>query len=100
MGKNHKDIIWDEMSQARDIKVTSVIADSDSVRYRVTFDMEFDGATHNHFLQVAKKQGYSITAFLRRYARYGIKMFLCGDRDDNAASDDRVNGTTSLPASI
>jgi len=76
-----KDYIWDEMAKARDLKVTSVTADENSVTYRVSFDLVIDRSMQQMMFDKAGKKGRRVASLIAAYARSGLKMFF---RDDDA----------------
>ena len=70
-----KDVLFDEMALARNIEITSVAAGTDTVTYRLSFDVVLDRATKNDFYEAAGRHRRSTIAEIKRAAKAGLREF-------------------------
>ena len=88
-----KDAIWDAMSEARDLQVRKVGADSNSITYRISLDVVFDRAMQRKISDAAGSESRRVTSTIARYAKAGLTLFFRDDDKDAAVSGDQVEGT-------
>jgi hypothetical protein len=82
-----KDLIWNAMSEARNIQVVSIAADDSTVTYRLSFDLVFDRKQWKQIAEHATSHGNKIRSFIANKARFGLRIFFGDDDGDSAAGN-------------
>jgi hypothetical protein len=74
-----EDVIWDQMAQARDVKVRPVRSDSGTVTYEVSLAVTVDKESIG---EKARQRGQRVVSLLRCVAAKGLRKYLSAE-DNN-----------------